>query len=73
MAEAMRRVYGSYTIYDAMVKKASLVNYVPQKLMDIKLNPWAVGHTMPHIPKKSFHEIYRQAMKELDEEKKKKG
>lgn len=72
IAETLSKVFGNYTLYDAMTKQASLANYIPNVLMNNKLNPWSVGHAMPHFPKKPFHELYRQAMKELEEEKKKK-
>lgn len=72
IAETLSKVFGNYTLYDAMTKQASLANYIPNMLMNNKLNPWSAGHAMPHFPKKPFHELYRQAMKELEEEKKKK-
>ena len=36
--------------------------------MNIKLNPWSVGHAMPRFPKKTFHELYKQLMEEENTE-----
>lgn len=72
MAKAMTKLYGNYTIYDIATRYAYLANYVPKQLLDNKLNPWSEGHEMMQFPKKPFHKIYRQAMKELKEERKKK-
>ena len=68
----MTKLYGYYRIYDIATRYAYLANYVPKQLLDNKLNPWSEGHEMMQFPKKPFHKIYRQAMKELKEEQKKK-
>lgn len=38
--------------------------------MDVKPNPWSVGHDMPHFPKKTFHTLYKQMMEEEKEKEK---
>lgn len=69
MANGMRTVFENYALYDTLLKSSSIVNYVPRKLFDIKLNAWGIGHEMMEFPKKPFHQIYKQAMKELKEKK----
>jgi len=68
MAEGMKAVYENYHVYDALLRNSSVANHIPKSLMDIKLNPWSIGHTMPQFAKKPFHVIFKQAMKELKHE-----
>ena len=68
MAEGMKVVYENYHIYDALLRNSSVANHIPESLMDIKLNPWSIGHTMPKFAKKPFHVIFKQAMEELKHE-----
>ncbi|WP_028898261.1 lactate utilization protein B [Prevotella sp. HUN102] len=69
MANGMRTVFENYALYDTLLKSSSIVNYVPRKLFETKLNAWGIGHEMMQFPKKPFHQIYKQAMKELKEKK----
>lgn len=68
MAEGMKVVYENYHIYDALLRNSSVANHIPESLMDIKLNPWSIGHTMPKFAKKPFHVIFKHAMEELKHE-----
>jgi len=72
MSAAMKKLYGNYTVYDIATQYAHFANYIPQKMMDIKQNTWSEGHDMPHFPKMPFHKIYRQMMKEMEKEEKRK-
>ena len=68
MAVGMTALYEHPTVYNIATRSAHIANIVPQKLMDIKLNPWSVGHDMPRFPKKPFHELYKQLMEEENTE-----
>ena len=68
MAVGMTALYEHPTVYNIATRSAHIANIVPQKLMDIKLNPWSVGHDMPRFPKKPFHELYKQMMEEENTE-----
>ena len=68
MAEGMKVVYENYHIYDALLRNSSVANHIPESLMDIKLNPWSIGHTMPKFAKKPFHVIFKHAMEDLKHE-----
>lgn len=65
MAEGMKAVYENYHVYDALLRNSSVANHIPAVWADIKLNPWSIGHTMPHFASKPFHAIFKQAMEEL--------
>ena len=68
MAVGMTALYEHPTVYNIATRSAHIANIVPQKLMDIKLNPWSVGHDMPRFHKKPFHELYKQMMEEENTE-----
>ena len=68
MAVGITALYEHPTVYNIATRSAHIANIVPQKLMDIKLNPWSVGHDMPRFPKKPFHELYKQLMEEENTE-----
>ena len=70
MAEGMKAIYENYHVYDALLRNSPIANHIPESLADIKLNPWSIGHTMPHFANKSFHAIFKQAMDELKKGKK---
>ena len=59
MAEGMKAVYENYHVYDALLRNSPIANHIPESLADIKLNPWSIGHTMPHFAQKSFHAIFK--------------
>jgi putative iron-sulfur cluster-binding protein len=67
MSVAMTELYQHPAIYSVATKYAHFANIIPQKMMDVKLNPWSVGHDMPHFPKKTFHTLYKQMMEEEKE------
>lgn len=69
MASGMTMVFENYPLYDTLLRTSSEMNMIPRKFFDFKLNAWSIGHEMMKFPKKPFHEIYKQAMKELAEEK----
>lgn len=68
LSEGMKAVYSSFTIYNALLKEASLANYIPETLMENKFNAWSIGHKMPKFAKKPFHTIFKEAMEELRKE-----
>ena len=64
MSGGMSFMFGHPKVYTAMLRIDRVVNWMPGPLVNIKLNPWAYGHTMMTFPKKSFHGLWKDIQKE---------
>lgn len=60
MSEGMAALFNHPLLYSSVLKLAPLANIVPEKLTHVRLlNPWSVGHAMPHFAKTSFQELWK--------------
>ena len=60
MSEGMAALFNHPLLYSSVLKLAPLANIVPEKLTHLRfLNPWSVGHAMPHFAKTSFQELWK--------------
>jgi L-lactate dehydrogenase complex protein LldF len=64
MCKAMDVIFGSSAIYNGLTALAPIANYVPSPLMNCSLNPWAEGHEMMKFPRKPFHEMIKEELKD---------
>ena len=60
MSKGMSFLFNHPAVYTATLRLAPMANCVPAPLMNVKLNPWAYGHTMMKFPKKSFHQLWKE-------------
>ena len=64
MSQGMSFLFNHPALYTTALRFSPMVNWVPGPLINMKLNPWAYGHTMMKFPKKSFHEQWKKLKKE---------
>ena len=60
MSTGMKFLFNHPRLYRLALKFTPLINILPSRLVNMKLNPWAFGHNMMHFPKKSFHELWKK-------------
>ena len=60
MSKGMSFLFNHPALYTTALRFSPMVNWVPGPLINLKLNPWAYGHTMMKFPKKSFHEQWKE-------------
>lgn len=57
ICKAMKMVLDSPSVYNAATSSLSIVNHLPEGLVNCGLNPWAYGHKTMKFPKKPFHKL----------------
>ena len=61
MSEGMELLFEHPALYASALSLAPLANLVPDNLTHIRpLNPWGVGHAMPHFARESFHTLWKK-------------
>ena len=60
MSQGMSFLFNHPALYTTALRFSPMVNWVPGPLINLRLNPWAYGHTMMKFPKKSFHEQWKK-------------
>ncbi len=60
MSMGMSFLYNHPALYTGALRLSPMVNWIPDALMNIRLNPWTYGHQMMKFPKKSFHQIWKE-------------
>ena len=60
MSKGMSFLFNHPSVYKGALWLSPMVNWVPDSLINMKLNPWAYGHQMMTFPKKSFHELWKE-------------
>ena len=63
MSNGMSFLFNHPALYTTALRLSPMVNWVPEPLINMKLNPWAYGHEMMTFPKKSFHELWKKELK----------
>ncbi|MGL6179842.1 MAG: lactate utilization protein B [Tannerellaceae bacterium] len=64
MAVGAKVLGKEYTLEAAEKLALSALRYMPQSLLNSRLNPWAIKHTNPEPPEQTFRQWYRKQNKE---------
>lgn len=59
MCTGMKAAMSGPAIFNAATSLLPLVNTLPDKIKNCRLNPWAYGHKTMKFPKKPFHKMIR--------------
>ena len=61
MSEGMEMLFNHPALYASTLKLAPLANIIPDGMTHIRaVNPWGVGHAMPHFASESFQEMWKK-------------
>lgn len=63
MSSGMKVMFEHPSLYTSALRLAPIANYLPSWLTDIAMKPWCEGHNMPVFAKKSFHQIWKEGLK----------
>ena len=64
MCDAMNLLFGHTGLYKSATAVSPLLNILPHGLVHSGINPWAEGHEMMKFPKKPFHSVFKDLVKE---------
>lgn len=60
MSRGMSLLFSNPRLYTGALRLSPMVNWMPDCLLNVPLNPWAYGHKMMTFPKKSFHQLWKE-------------
>ncbi len=68
MSEGMKVMFDHPAIYTTALRLAPVANVLPSWLTGVALGAWTYGHTMPKFAKKSFHQLWKEGLKDNKDE-----
>ncbi len=63
MSRGMTVLFNHPALYTGVLRLSPAANWLPSRLMNSGLNPWAYGHQMMKFPPKSFHALWHELRK----------
>jgi L-lactate dehydrogenase complex protein LldF len=64
MSKRMSFLFNHPGVYTGTLRMAKMMNWMPRCLVNSKMNPWAYGHEMMKFPRKPFHEMIKEELKD---------
>ncbi|MDE6395147.1 MAG: LUD domain-containing protein, partial [Duncaniella sp.] len=64
MSEGMKVLFDHPALYTSALRVAPVANIIPSWLTGVALGAWCEGHAMPVFAKKSFHQMWKNGLKD---------
>lgn len=64
MSEGMKVMFDHPALYTTALRMAPVANALPSWLTGMAMGPWCEGHDMPVFAKKSFHQLWKNGLKD---------
>lgn len=64
LSAGMKVMFEHPSLYKSALRLAPVANILPSGLTGMVMSPWCEGHDMPVFAKKSFHQIWKEELKD---------
>lgn len=64
ISDGMEVMFDHPSLYTSALKMAPVANSLPSWLTKVAMGDWCYGHTMPVFARKSFHQLWKEGLKD---------